>query len=174
MEVEALLDNYSKEEKEKEPEEKSTDLIDDESRTPDPEIRRKLKESLPEEIRRLIYPADYPEAEATEPSPEKETTVPMNAAKAILKRKKLGTKQRKRLRKSKEKSTNEAEEPMNEELGCQIWWKNEMIMQQILTNPKLYPPPNGFPSDPASNKETEPVSTFWDLEEDDDESFTIG
>ena len=99
MEVEALLDDYSKEEKEKEPEEKSVDLMDDELRAPDPEIRRKPKESLPEEIRRLIYPADYPEAEATEPSPEKETTVPLNTAKAILKRKKLGTKQRKRLRK---------------------------------------------------------------------------
>ena len=37
-EVEALLDDYSKEEKEKEPEEKSVDLIDDESRTPNPEI----------------------------------------------------------------------------------------------------------------------------------------
>ena len=94
-EVEALLDDYSKEEKEKEPEEKSADLMDDESRTPDLEIRRKLKESLPEEIRRLIYPTDYPEAETTEPSPEKETPVPINAAKAILKRKKLGTKQRK-------------------------------------------------------------------------------
>ena len=38
-EVEALLDDYSKEEKEKEPEEKSVDLMDDESRAPDPEIR---------------------------------------------------------------------------------------------------------------------------------------
>ena len=73
MEVEALLDDYSKEEKEKEPEKKSVDLTDpmDESRTPDLEIRRKLKESLPEEIRRLIYPADHPEAETTELSPER-------------------------------------------------------------------------------------------------------
>ena len=39
MEVEALLDDYSKKEKEKEPEEKSADLMDDESRAPDPEIR---------------------------------------------------------------------------------------------------------------------------------------
>ena len=38
-EVEALLNDYSKKEKEKEPEEKSADLMDDESRTPDPEIR---------------------------------------------------------------------------------------------------------------------------------------
>ena len=45
-------------------------------------------------------------------------------------------------------------------------------MQQILENPELYPPPDGFPSDPTSNEETEP--TFWDMEEDDDESFTIG
>ena len=173
-EVEALLNDYSKEEKEKEPEERSVDLINDESRAPDPEIRRKLKESLPEEIRRLIYPADYPEAEAMEPSPEKETMVPLNAAKAILKRKKLGAKQRKRLRKSKKKSTKEVEGPINDELGCQIWWKNKTIMQQILTNPELYPPPNGFPSELALNTEDEPEPTFWDLEEDDDESFTIG
>ena len=87
MEVEALLNDYSKEEKEKESEENSMDLMDlmDESQTPDPEIWRKLKESLPEEIRRLIYPVDYPKAEATEPSPEKEGTVPMNTTKAILK-----------------------------------------------------------------------------------------
>ena len=173
MEVEALLNNYSKEEKEKEPEKKSVDLID-ESRTLNPEIWRKLKESLPEEIRRLIYPADYPEAETMEPSPEKETTVPINTAKAILKRKKLGAKQRKRLRKSKEKSTKEAEGPTNDELGCQIWWKDETIMQQILTNPELYPPPDGFPFDPTSNEETEPEPTLWDMEEDNDESFTIG
>ena len=159
MEVEALLDDYSKEEKEKEPEEKSADLADDESRTPNPEIQQRLKESLPEEIRRLIYPTDYLEAEVTEPSPEKETTVPINAAKAILKRKKLGAKQRKRLRKSKEKSMREDEEPTNDESGSQIWWKNETIMQQILENPELYPPPNGFPSNPASNEETEPGPT---------------
>ena len=170
-EVEALLNDYSKEEKEKGPEEKSTDLMDDESRTPDPEIRQKLKESLPEEIRRLIYPADYLEAEVMEPAPNKGTSVPMNTAKAILKRKKLGAKQRKRLRKSMEKSN---EELINNESGCQIWWKNEAIMQQILENPKLYPPPNGFPSDPASNEETEPEPTLWDMEEDDDKSFTIG
>ena len=175
MEVEALLNDYSKEEKEKEPEEKSADLMDDESRTPNPEIRRKLKESLPEEIRRLIYPADYPEAEATEPSPEKETTVPINAAKAILKQKKLGAKQRKRLRKSKEKSMKEDKEPTDDESGNQIWWKNETIMQQILENPELYPPPDGFPSNPALNAQTKPESTFWDIEEDDDDkSFTIG
>ena len=96
----------------------------------------------------------------------------MNAAKAILKRKKLGAKQRKRLRKSMEKSTKE--EPTNDESGCQIWWKNETIMQQILENPDLYPPPDSFPSDPTSNEETEPVPTFWDSEEEDDESFTIG
>ena len=72
---------------EKEPEKKSADLTDpmDKLRTPDPEIQQKLKESLPEEIRRLIYPADYPEAKAMELSPEKEGIVPMNAAKAILK-----------------------------------------------------------------------------------------
>ena len=175
MEVEALLNNYSKGEKEKEPKEKSADLMDDESRAPDPEIRRNLKESLPEEIRRLIYPTDYPEAEATEPSPEKETTIPLNATKAILKRKKLGTKQRKRLRKSKEKSTKEVEEPTNDESGCQTWWKNETIMQQILENPELYPPLDGFPLKLAPNTEDEPEPTFWDLEEeDDDEPFTIG
>ena len=96
-EVEAPLYDYSEEEMEKEPEKKSVDLTDpmDELRTPDPEIQQKLKESLPEEIRRLIYPADYPEAKAMELSPEKEGTVPINAAKAILKRKKLGAKQRK-------------------------------------------------------------------------------
>ena len=109
-----------------------------------------------------------------EPSPEKEATVPMNAAKAILKRKKLGAKQRKRLRKSKEKSNEEVEELTNNESGCQIWWKNEAIMQQILTNPELYPPPDGFPSKLASNTGTEPEPTFWDMEEGDDESFTIG
>ena len=98
----------------------------------------------------------------------------MNTAKAILKRKKLGAKQRKRLRKSKEKSMKEDEEPTNDESGNQIWWKNETIMQQILENSELYPPPEGFPSDPTLNKETEPEPTFWDLEEDDDESFTIG
>ena len=38
-EVEALLNNYSREEKEKEPKEKSADLMEDESRAPDPEIR---------------------------------------------------------------------------------------------------------------------------------------
>ena len=173
-EVEALLHNYSTEEKEKESEEKSADLINDESQTPDPEIRRKLKESLPEEIRKLIYPTDYPETKVMEPSPEKETTVPLNAAKAILKRKKPGAKQRKRLRKSKEKSTEEAEEPTNES-GCQIWWKNKAIMQQILENPELYPPPDDFPSELlASNTEDEPEPTFWDMEEDNDESFTIG
>ena len=132
-----------------------------------------MKESLPEEIRRLIYPADYPEAKATESSPENETLVPMNTAKAILKRKKLGTKQRKRLRKSKEKSTKEVEELTNES-GGQIWWKDETIMQQILANPGLYPPPYSFPSELALNIEDEPEPTFWDTEEDDDESFTIG
>ena len=84
-EVEALLDGYSEEEKEKKLEETPVDLINNESQTPDPEIQQKLKESLPEEIRRLIYPVDYPKAEATESSPEKETTVPLNTAKAILK-----------------------------------------------------------------------------------------
>ena len=173
-EVEALLNDYSKEEKEKEPEEKSVDLMDDESQAPDPEIQRKLKESLPEEIRRLLYPMDYPEAKAMEPPPEKETTVPINTAKAILKRKKLGAKQRKRLRKSKEKSMKEDEEPTNNESGSQIWWKNETIMQQILENPELYPPPDGFPSEFALNTEDKAEPTFWDMEEDDDESFTIG
>ena len=47
-------------------------------------------------------------------------------------------------------------------------------MQQILENPELYPPPDGFPSELTSNMEDEPEPTFWDLEEDDDESFTIG
>ena len=47
-------------------------------------------------------------------------------------------------------------------------------MQQILENPELYPPPNDFPSELISNTETEPEPTFWDMEEDDDESFTIG
>ena len=176
-EVEALLDDYSKEEKEKEPEKKSVDLTDPmgNSRTPDLEIQQKLKESLPEEIRRLIYPADYPEAETMESSPEKKGMVPMNTAKAILKRKKLGAKQRKRLRKSKDKLTKKDEEPTNEESGCQIWWKDETIMRQILANPELYPPPDGFPSELlASNTEDEPEPTFWDMEEDDDESFTIG
>ena len=173
-EVEALLDDCSMEEKEKEPEEKSADLVEDESRTLNPGIRRKLKESLPEEIRRLIYPADYPEAEVMEPSPEKETTVPMNATKAILKRKKLGAKQRKRLRKSKEKSMKEDEEPIDDESGEQIWWKNETIMQQILENPEIYPPPDRFPLELAPNTENMPEPTFWDMEEDDDESFTIG
>ena len=86
-EVEALLNDYSREEKEKEQKEKSVDLTDlmDESRILDLEIRQKLKESLPEEIRRLIYPTDYPEAETMELSPEKEGMVPMDAAKAILK-----------------------------------------------------------------------------------------
>ena len=173
-EVEALLDDFSKE-KEKEQEEKSADLMDNESQAPNPEIRQKLKESLPEEIRRLFYPTDYPEAEATEPPPDKETTVPLNTAKAILKRQKLGAKQRKRLRKSKEKSMKEDEEPTDNESGSQIWWKNETIMQQILENPELYPPPNGFPLKLAPNTEDEPEPTFWDLEEeDDDESFTIG
>ena len=116
---------------------------------------------------------DYPEAETTESSLEKETPVPMNVTKAILKRKKLGTKQRKRLRKSKGKSTKEVEEPTNE-LGSQIWWKDETIMQQILENPELYPPPNSFPSELALNAEAELEPTFWDLEEDDDKSFTIG
>ena len=173
-EVKALLDDYSKEESE----EKSRDLtdsIDNKLQTPNPEIWRKLKESLPEEIRRLIHPADYPEAKATESSPEKETLVPMNAAKAILKQKKLGTKQRKQLRKSKEKLMKEVEEPTNNESGCQIWWKNEVIMQQILANPELYPPPDRFPSELPLNMEDEPEPTFWDLEEeDDDKSFTIG
>ena len=62
---------------------------------------------------------------------------------------KLGAKQRKRLRKSKEKSMKEDEEPTNDESGGQIWWKNETIMQQILENPELYPPPDGFPSELA-------------------------
>ena len=66
------------------------------------------------------------------------------------------------------------EELTNDKSGSQIWWKNETIMQQILENPELYPPPDGFSSDPASNEETEPEPTFWDMEEDDDESFTIG
>ena len=68
----------------------------------------------------------------------------------------------------------EDEEPTNDESGSQIWWKNETIMQQILDNPELYPPPNGFPSNSTSNEETEPEPTFWDLEEEDDKSFTIG
>ena len=66
------------------------------------------------------------------------------------------------------------EELTNDKSGSQIWWKNETIMQQILENLELYPPPDGFPSDPALNEETEPEPTFWDMEEDDDESFTIG
>ena len=68
----------------------------------------------------------------------------------------------------------EDKEPTNNESGGQIWWKNETIMQQILENPELYPPPDGFPSELTSNEETEPEPTFWDMEEDDDESFTIG
>ena len=48
-----------------------------------------------------------------------------------------------------------------------------MIMQQILANPELYPPPDGFPSELTLN-ETEPEPTFWDMEEDNDEPFTIG
>ena len=66
------------------------------------------------------------------------------------------------------------EELINDESGDQIWWKNETIMQQILENPELYPPPNGFPSGLAPNTENEPEPTFWDMEEEDDESFTIG
>ena len=67
----------------------------------------------------------------------------------------------------------EVEEPINE-LSGRIWWKDETIMQQILENPELYPPPNGFPSELASNTEAELDPTFWDLEEDVNESFTIG
>ena len=58
--------------------------------------------------------------------------------------------------------------------GGQIWWKNETIMRQILENPELYPPPNRFPSELAPDMEAEPELTFWDQEEDDNESFTIG
>ena len=64
---------------------------------------------------------------------------------------------------------------MNDESGCQIWWKDKTIMQQILANPELYLPPNDFPSELALNTEDEPEPTFWDQEEEDnDESFTIG
>ena len=68
----------------------------------------------------------------------------------------------------------EDEEPTNDESGEQIWWKNETIMQQILENPEIYPPPDRFPSELAPNTENMPEPTFWDMEEDDDESFTIG
>ena len=68
----------------------------------------------------------------------------------------------------------EDEEPTDDKSGDQIWWKNETIMQQILENPELYPPPDGFPSELVSNAETEPEPTFWDMEEDDNKSFTIG
>ena len=68
----------------------------------------------------------------------------------------------------------EDEEPTGDELGSQIWWKNKAIMRQILENPELYPPPNGFPSELAPNTEAKPEPTFWDLEEDNDKSFTIG
>ena len=175
-EVEALLNDCSREEKEKEQEEKSADSIDDELQTPDLEIQRKMKESLSEEIRRLIYPADYLKAETTEPSPEKEGTVPMNATKAILKRKKLGAKQRKRLRKSKEELTKQVEETTKDESGSQIWWKDETIMRQILANPGLYPPPDDFPSEltSASDTQADPESSYWEMEENDNESFTKG
>ena len=68
----------------------------------------------------------------------------------------------------------EDEEPTNDESGGQIWWKNETIMQQILENPELYPPPDGFPSELAPDTQANLEPSFWDLEEDDDESFTIG
>ena len=73
-----------------------------------------------------------------------------------------------------EKLTKEVEEPTSDESGYQIWWKDKTIMKQILENPELYPPPNGFPSELTSNVETKPEPTFWDMEEDDNESFTIG
>ena len=68
----------------------------------------------------------------------------------------------------------EDEEPTNGESGGQIWWNNEAIIRQILENPELYPPPNGFPSQLTSNTEDKLEPTSWDQEEDNDKSFTIG
>ena len=132
-----------------------------------PEIRQKLKESLPEEIRRLIYPMDYPTAEAMESIPEKEPT-PMNAARAILKqrkhknRKKMGAVQRRKLRGPSnlalaKEIENEQTEEDEEESGGQIWWKDEAIMRQILADPECYPPPEGFPLNLLSKESTAPL-----------------
>ena len=182
-EVAALLNDLS-EEKEKESEGKSVDLTDEESQTPDPEIQQRMKESLPEEIRRLIYPADYSKAETTEPPPKRETTVPINAAKAILdhkkQKKKIGARQRRKLREPKEKSaitkgTKEAKETSMTGSGAQIWWKDEAVMWQILTHPELYLCPEGFPSElaPTSHKQTNFNSPFEEEEDDNNKSFTI-
>ena len=124
----------------------------------DLEIRQKLKESLPEEIRRLIYPADYPKAETMEVPPKEETTAPLNATKAILdhkkrkNRKKTGARQRRKPGYGKESKEKLASAPTTMELDTQIWWE-------------------GSPSEPEADEDLD--SPFEEEDLDYGESFMV-